>query len=492
MLKRLESDISLFHFMAGLSSEQDSSKKSASLQTTADKGKQVADASFTFFLCNPPRRTARNNETANDGDKYFSQASSWKYSHDQSDLPAWYSNLFTPEDRENDLKDKEYTLRESAELRAQWKLSGKTKFTEEEQIENRKHLMPMTTASLMIITEQARLERIPKQNNISDYSGGSARKVQSGGKANNTDISSDEERLSEIWNRVVDKSSANAYKFIQQNRLDLLRKQRSSGSSAGKVQSGAKANYKYISSNEEEHDENEQEASDSTEVIVQKRTVGRPKGSIKNIPSLPYAVSVEIEQDVIKEVSSKKRDTRQSALHRKLLEEHRLEQLVKAEAALKKKAVGGRKKQAAGGHKKQEEVGAKKQTGKGRSVFLKSAKFPLINSESTPVIISSDDSVDEEYDSLAKNTINLMSIADTQLARMFRPLKLEHSSLAYFAWVKLINRRMANVIRDMMKNEIYQSSVHVLLFLVTETCIPCGAKSVLHHKLRIGMRLLPF
>ena len=32
------------------------------------------------------------------------------------------------------------------------------------------------------------------------------------------------------------------------------------------------------------------------------------------------------------------------------------------------------------------------------------------------------------------NKINLMNVADDQLASMFRPLTLEHASLAYFAW----------------------------------------------------------
>jgi len=460
MLKRLEPDICLFHFLAALSSAQDSSTKSGSLQMTGGKGKEVADASYGVFLCNPPRRTALQKAMANDSGNKTLQTSSLKYSQDQNDLPVWYSKLFTAEDRANDLKDSENTLKESEELREQWKLIGKTKFTEEEQIENRKHLMPMTIASLMIIKEQARLERLPKQNSLKDSSGGS-------GKANDNDISSDEERLSEIWKRVVDKSSANAIKFIEQNRLDRFRKQISSGNSAGEVQLDATANYKDISSNDEEYDENEQESSDLPEVILQKRKVGRPKGSTKNIPFLSLAVPAEIEEEMINEGGSKKRETRQSALHRKLLEEHRLEQIVKAEKDLKKQAVAGRKKQAVGGRKKQA-VG-------GRSVDLKSAKFSVINSESNPLMISSE----EEDDSIPKKTINLMSISDKQLAMMFRPLKLEHSSLAYFAWVKLINRRMTNVIRDMMKNEMYQSSVHLLLFLVPGTCIPCGAENVL-------------
>jgi len=75
--------------------------------------------------------------------------------------------------------------------------------------------------------------------------------------------------------------------------------------------------------------------------------------------------------------------------------------------------------------------------------------------------------------------INLMNIADDQLTRLFRPLTLEHASLAYFAWVKLINRRMSNVIRNEMKNAVYQASVHALVFLVPGTLIPCGAATVL-------------
>ena len=77
------------------------------------------------------------------------------------------------------------------------------------------------------------------------------------------------------------------------------------------------------------------------------------------------------------------------------------------------------------------------------------------------------------------NKINLMSVADDQLASMFRPSTLEHASLAYFAWVKLINRRMSNVIRNEMKNKVYQASLHAFVFLVPGTLIPCGAVTVL-------------
>jgi len=82
-------------------------------------------------------------------------------------------------------------------------------------------------------------------------------------------------------------------------------------------------------------------------------------------------------------------------------------------------------------------------------------------------------------DTLAINTVNLMSIADDQLARLFRPLTLEHASLAYFTWVKLINRRMTNVIRNVMKNAAYQASLYAFVFLVPGTLIPCGAETVL-------------
>jgi len=79
----------------------------------------------------------------------------------------------------------------------------------------------------------------------------------------------------------------------------------------------------------------------------------------------------------------------------------------------------------------------------------------------------------------AINTINLMDLAEDQLASMFRPLTLEYGSLAYFAWVKLINRRMANLVRNEMKNAVYQACVHALAFLVPGTLIPCGAAAVL-------------
>jgi len=105
---------------------------------------------------------------------------------------------------------------------------------------------------------------------------------------------------------------------------------------------------------------------------------------------------------------------------------------------------------------------------------LESAKSSGINSGSNPMMISSDDS-----EINPTNPINLMNIADDQLASMFRPLTLEHASLAYFAWVKLINRRMTNVIRNEMKNAVYQASLHALVFLVPGTLIPCGAITVL-------------
>ena len=84
-------------------------------------------------------------------------------------------------------------------------------------------------------------------------------------------------------------------------------------------------------------------------------------------------------------------------------------------------------------------------------------------------------------DDVAINTpaITLMDVEDHLLARMFRPLTLEHASLAYFVWIKLINRQMANVIRNEMKNAEYQMSVHAFVFLVPGTRIPCGAVTVL-------------
>ena len=75
--------------------------------------------------------------------------------------------------------------------------------------------------------------------------------------------------------------------------------------------------------------------------------------------------------------------------------------------------------------------------------------------------------------------ITLMDVNNNLLARLFRPLTLDHASLAYFTWVKLINKQMANVIRDEMKNEAYQKSVHAFVFLVPGTRIPCGAETVL-------------
>ena len=75
--------------------------------------------------------------------------------------------------------------------------------------------------------------------------------------------------------------------------------------------------------------------------------------------------------------------------------------------------------------------------------------------------------------------ITLMGLNNNVLAKMFRPLTLEHASLAYFTWVKLINKRMTTVIRDEMKNKDYQKAVHAFVFLVPGTRIPCGTATVL-------------
>ena len=86
---------------------------------------------------------------------------------------------------------------------------------------------------------------------------------------------------------------------------------------------------------------------------------------------------------------------------------------------------------------------------------------------------------------------NLMDLTDDLLTGMFRSLALEHNSLAmqhdslalehdslaFFVSMKLVSRRVMNLMRNRLYAE-YEAALHALAYLVPGTRIPCGADSV--------------
>lgn len=423
-------------FLTGTSSSQITSRglsrQSGSVQATNDKGKESADATSGSvdkasgsldLLARIAQSQERCNNYQQDLDSVMLEPS--RLQHTDCATTGTYSdshlNSYTAEEMESRRVQHNEFLEKRAKvslLRRNASMSNPISQKESKRLhELQKDLMPLTNANLEIYREQEKLNKLAAQQNLDDAPGGIASKVLSIGNAGHSSANEEENSGHE------DEENVSSTAICVRTSADLVESESESAKNGGEESSKlaeSPVNTLKRTSTQPLAEADVGSAkrrflcttpTDSPVVIVEKRKVGRPKGSTRKsrkLSSGPQTASefilsdetIEIENadDTMNEGSSKGRETRQKALHTRLIREHQLEQNQKAPQNTVAQAAGDQKKQAV----------------RGRSINSKKAK---VNFDSNTVTISSDECDSEFEESDRKSAGGSKSSMKTKIAK---------------------------------------------------------------------------